>query len=574
MANQNQQAPSGFLGMGQYIDPELQQAAINKQAQLDYANQYPVDQRGAVEAGQGVGAFLRGIVGHYRGNSEASPDQGFLSNLRQAIAQTGQSGMNQTFPAIAPQQGDGSGYIPQQADDGCGYSNDSSGGNQFSPQPNGMLSGGSPDAGNFGGSLNYGNASNSAPNNAPSSASPPTGGLPNAPIPRSPGANTSQLDTALSAYYQSQINTTGDELLSRIATLKMAVKAGRYGAGDQLAAAQTDLTKRNQIDAQSYKDNSAGVSSSDEPRHRVADETNATAVLAQRTDIDNRKLAQEQATANAAAASKAADPALTASSVAAVLTYRMPMPSGQFLRTPQGQAIYMGVLSHPEYDATKYADKNKTVGQYTPGGTEGKSLSAFNVALEHGQVLMDNVAGLNNGQSQSINAIKNLFGSSFGATGPGGVALAAHLYSSELEKTVLSTGGTKEERDAIKTAFSNVNTPEQFQVAVNVSNSLLVGKVQNSRMNWQNHIGNYDTGPSQFESKFLGNSAQAITKANARYQSQFPADQQQQQGALGTNGGTQLPGTNQQGWTLHTDAKGNQAYVSPDGKKVQQVGSK
>lgn len=34
-------------------------------------------------------------------------------------------------------------------------------------------------------------------------------------------------------------------------------------------------------------------------------------------------------------------------------------------------------------------------------------------------------------------------------------------------------------------------------------------------------------------------------------------------------GGT--PTTNAQGWTLHTDAKGNKAYVSPDGKQFQEV---
>ncbi len=34
-------------------------------------------------------------------------------------------------------------------------------------------------------------------------------------------------------------------------------------------------------------------------------------------------------------------------------------------------------------------------------------------------------------------------------------------------------------------------------------------------------------------------------------------------------GGT--PNTNAQGWTLHTDAKGNKAYVSPDGKQFQEV---
>jgi hypothetical protein len=33
----------------------------------------------------------------------------------------------------------------------------------------------------------------------------------------------------------------------------------------------------------------------------------------------------------------------------------------------------------------------------------------------------------------------------------------------------------------------------------------------------------------------------------------------------------QKPFTNSKGWTLHTDAKGNQAYVSPDGKSYEEA---
>ena len=34
---------------------------------------------------------------------------------------------------------------------------------------------------------------------------------------------------------------------------------------------------------------------------------------------------------------------------------------------------------------------------------------------------------------------------------------------------------------------------------------------------------------------------------------------------------TTKPLTNNKGWTLHTDAKGNQAYVSPDGKQFEET---
>jgi hypothetical protein len=39
----------------------------------------------------------------------------------------------------------------------------------------------------------------------------------------------------------------------------------------------------------------------------------------------------------------------------------------------------------------------------------------------------------------------------------------------------------------------------------------------------------------------------------------------------GTAAGQSVPTTNAQGWTLHVDAQGNQAYVSPDGKQFQEV---
>ena len=35
--------------------------------------------------------------------------------------------------------------------------------------------------------------------------------------------------------------------------------------------------------------------------------------------------------------------------------------------------------------------------------------------------------------------------------------------------------------------------------------------------------------------------------------------------------GNAPPRTNAKGWILHTDAKGNQAYVSPDGKSIEEV---
>jgi len=70
--------------------------------------------------------------------------------------------------------------------------------------------------------------------------------------------------------------------------------------------------------------------------------------------------------------------------------------------------------------------------------------------------------------------------------------------------------------------------------------------------------------PTAFEDKFMSPTAKRVASSNPAYQEQFPA----QPAAAAT------PQTNAAGWTLHKDASGNTAYVSPDGKQFQSVGGK
>lgn len=58
---------------------------------------------------------------------------------------------------------------------------------------------------------------------------------------------------------------------------------------------------------------------------------------------------------------------------------------------------------------------------------------------------------------------------------------------------------------------------------------------------------------------------QTIRQINAKYAGQSTQPARQQQPVQSQ------PAKNPQGWTLHTDANGNKAYVSPDGKQFQEV---
>ena len=253
------QPKSGFLGMPDYVDPRQSQAIMSKIQQMDYAQQYPVMQQGAVQAGQGLGNFLQGLVGHFRGNSAANPDQGFLSNLSQALGQQGQTGMNQTFPAIAPQAGDG-------------------GGPASMPDPSQGQDAPSPQQG--------------APSQQQGGAPTATGGS------RLPGTQTdTSADQAMRALYLHTLQTTGDEVQARIAAGTLGVQLGRNSATDVLSKAQNDLVARNKMEAETLKDNGQGASAYNEIDKRASDTTNN---VMQRSQEDTRLgIEQQNATTNA-----------------------------------------------------------------------------------------------------------------------------------------------------------------------------------------------------------------------------------------------------------------------------------
>lgn len=367
-----------------------------------------------------------------------------------------------------------------------------------------------------------------------------------------------------------------DANAAQLQVLSKLAQAGVPGAAEALSKANDDAVKLATEQSTQKKNNAQGNAAEDEIQNRAQQRDLAERQFANTQSKDTYKVVASTSThqilenglgdrksieLNPSANAPPSEGQLANEATVAKLMAegKIPLPSARQLTTPAGQRLLTAATAiNPNLSTADNKTLTENAHAFSPNGVQGKAISSFNVALNHGAELESIVNGLSNGDVQAVNKAKNLFGDKFGnSTGPVAMQLAAHLYGDEVEKTIIQTGGTADERAAIKDVFSNVRTPDQLSIAVTTANKLLVGKVQNSRQ-----IYGVSGLPGSFEEKYLGPRAKELVAKDPDYQSQF--NQQATPPAA-------APLTNAQGWALHTDAKGNKAYVSPDGKQFTEV---
>ena len=189
-------------------------------------------------------------------------------------------------------------------------------------------------------------------------------------------------------------------------------------------------------------------------------------------------------------------------------------------------------------------------------GKTAQTLNGINTAVQHMDLLPPLIDALNGGNMTVLNKAQNFFKKQTGDPAPTNFAAIKEFVGGEVAKAVLPGGGGESERQALTAPLNAANSPTQLKSAVETIQKALAGKTEALRNQWE--VGTNGTQGS-FD-KFLlpaTKNALGITDTPAA-----PAERPERQHAALTNA---------QGWTLHRDAKGNQAYVSPDGKQFQEV---
>lgn len=303
-----------------------------------------------------------------------------------------------------------------------------------------------------------------------------------------------------------------------------------------------------------------------------------------------------------------------------VSLHRAP-PSGFGQNTPTGLALSNRVYElDPGYDPTKWEEKLKARKDFGTGAI-GNSIKSANTAVQHMSVLRDLSGALKNKETKKVNELFNYLGAEFGSEAPPSFEAAVGLVGDELANAVIGSKGAVSDREGIQQKFKSNAAPGQIEGVLDTYTKLMGGRIATNRDQYvRTHLGDEES----FNQDFLNDDTrkalgiklkESKTTGHEDFPKVTPAEQSARdndaipilQGELATKqeelkkatteedkhriqqnieelnreiarkGGAKttkkdLPKTNSEGWVLHKDAKGNQAYVSPDGKQFKEVG--
>ena len=285
-------------------------------------------------------------------------------------------------------------------------------------------------------------------------------------------------------------------------------------------------------------------------------------------DYSAGRISEDAYKASIAKATGSGDPAAIDTVAKGIADGSLPPLTGNSLRTPGGLRTMARVLElNPDYDSKTYGTQAKALKDFSTG-KQGNTVRSLNVAMSHLDVLNQAGQALKNGNSTDFNRLAQNLAERTGNPAPTNFNEAKKIVSDEVVKAVVGAGGGVSDREEAAKAFNDANSPAQLAGAIATAKKLLGGQLQGLKKQYET-----TTGRKDFDKQFLSDEARTLegpAGGTAPLPGQGPAPGAAQP-PLPAGMAKTPPTTNAQGWTLHKDAKGNMAYVSPDGKQFQQV---
>lgn len=265
---------------------------------------------------------------------------------------------------------------------------------------------------------------------------------------------------------------------------------------------------------------------------------------------------------------KTLDPKMAAQ-VKGLAEGRIPFPTGNAMSRLQPLIQVVGQYD-PSFDAVNYQARSKTRSDFT-SGTSSKAITALNTALGHAAGLQDNFDKLGNTPLPVLNSIINYGKTQLGNAAPTIAAQNVDALASEGRKVfAASGGGNLTELENWQKNFPMNGSPEQQKGALKEFVSLL-----DSRMSALGDQYNKGMGTTEEPLNLLSAKGRAaytkLTGAQPESGSVPGQRAAPTAAAVVPQNPQDLPRKPPPGWTLQQDAKGNKAYVSPDGKQFMEV---
>lgn len=144
--------------------------------------------------------------------------------------------------------------------------------------------------------------------------------------------------------------------------------------------------------------------------------------------------------------------------------------------------------------------KQQALKSYASGGKNNTMLQSTSTAIAHMDTMVELAQAMENGDSQTVNKIKNAWKSEFGTPMPGNMDAAAQLVGTEVIKAMVAGGGGQEERIKAEKAFANYKNLDSIKGVVDTYTHLLGGQIDTKRNDFvQGDLGSEDA----FNKRFL-----------------------------------------------------------------------
>jgi len=241
---------------------------------------------------------------------------------------------------------------------------------------------------------------------------------------------------------------------------------------------------------------------------------NIRAMQQMQTSSDRISLAYDQMQSRErAAALKAhaqevgvADPQAMQAQVDAIYELRAPPapPSRKTGTNPIMQEVYR---QHPDYDATKFAPKQRVINEFAAGAT-GRQIQSLNVAIGHLDVLKGLGDQLENRNSPTWNFYANIANQELGYPAPDSFDAVKQIVAAEVMKSIVPGGGGVSERMELAKRADSSRSPDQLRGVIRAYQMLLAGQMDGFRNRYE-----HETGLKDFDQKIAPRTKQAISDA-------------------------------------------------------------
>jgi hypothetical protein len=147
----------------------------------------------------------------------------------------------------------------------------------------------------------------------------------------------------------------------------------------------------------------------------------------------------------------------------AIASGQLPPPSGMALTSPRNQRLLARVMElNPKYDFTDITAKKKAASDFT-SGSQGNALRSFSVAGQHLDQLGQLVDAMNNGNTQLVNKIGNIYSQQTGNPAVTNFDAAKDVVSKEVVKAIVAGGGGVSEREELSKLMDSAKSPAQLK---------------------------------------------------------------------------------------------------------------